>query len=107
MVACGGEDKKEATAEVAETIVVEEPVINKLVPQDVRKINANADLPEELVVALEATQVPTGKTLAQRAAEAIKSNNETELKAVDEVYYQLSASEQEAYKAELNDIMSR
>ena len=107
LVACGGEDKKVATAEGAEAIVTEEPAIEMHIPVDVRNIKADADLPDELSKALEATQAPTGKTLAQRAAKAIKSNNEAELKAVDVEYYQLPLSEQEAYRAELNDIMSR
>ena len=107
LVACGGEDKKETTVESAETVAVEEFVINERIPMDVRNIKVDADLPEELTIAWEAAQAPTGKSLADRAAKAIKSNNEAELRAVDAEYIQLTPSEQEIYKAELNDIMSR
>ena len=107
LVACGGEDKKETTVESAETVAVEEFVINERIPMDVRNIKVDAELPEELAIAWDAAQAPTGKSLADRAAKAIKSNNEAELRAVDAEYLQLTPSEQEIYKAELNDIMSR
>lgn len=111
MVACGGENKGEATEKSAEAITEVAPeesnVVKEHIPHDIRKVKANAELPEDIAATLKVDEKPTGKSLAQRAAEAIKTGNEAELKAIDEIYYQFPLSEQEAYKAELNNLMSR